>query len=430
MEESNVAQNSPQAQQPVQSSNLPHKSKNFVFILITLVILIILGGATYLVMPKSVNKLKQLSIIPTITITPSMSASQIGTKICVSGNSSIAYQCEGGIYRIPPSAPGMGDSYMDSRGNNIVICGGSVINKKDDSKCKDLINLKCQTNNFCTTSVDEIANWKTYVNNKYLYSIRYPTDWSVLGPRLIDPPGSGNVRIAYIFGEASQLPIPGQAFMDIVVEPNPENNIPTKDWYLEWVKKAMSWVDSNAYQITEIIFKGMKAVKVAKNDTNEEILFIQNNYLFRINYFYFKDNNRQPPDEVFKLMLSTFKFTDQNQQALTSLEINGFPVFPGATFAKKETTTPCTGKESGFTDCGSTTYTWTSDKGDKVYDWYTKDQANSGWKMSGGAGSFIDSQNYNGNIALKKSNLTYGLEWEARDNKVTFTLVIPNKVQP
>lgn len=71
-------------------------------------------------------------------------------------------------------------------------------------------------------------------------------------------------------------------------------------------------------------------------------------------------------------------------------EIHNFPIYPGATFVKKEETLPCpTPLISGYTDCGAVAYRWgVNEDTEKVQYWYTGDSIKKmGWDFKGGAGS-------------------------------------------
>lgn len=273
-----------------------------------------------------------------------------------------------------------------------------------------------------TLSSDTTANWKTYTNTKLGFKLKYPLEYT------IEEEGESEVSFSGLFSETQKAP----RSLVITTKLTDLSKIKTCE-ESNWDPKILCFTgkteNTNLDDRPAIAFGLMYPGGGFGTTTRIQTI---NDPKIEIYATIYGGGGGTRFDQI----LSTFKFTpaspaggDQNQQAPTSLEINGFPVFPGATFVKKETTAPCTGKESGFTDCGSTTYTWASDNADKVYDWYTKDQANSGWKMSGGAGSFDDLQNYNGKITLKKANLTYGLGLGAKNNNVTFTLVIPNKVQ-
>lgn len=112
-----------------------------------------------------------------------------------------------------------------------------------------------------------------------------------------------------------------------------------------------------------------------------------------------------------------------------SNELNGSPVYPGATFIKKQIQPPCVeGQYSGFSVCGSTIYLWNSkDDYDQISSWYREDKSGYGWKCSGGAGSYDGPRNSSGTTSCKKDNLSYDLSLVADASKTEIILQIPYK---
>lgn len=102
-------------------------------------------------------------------------------------------------------------------------------------------------------------------------------------------------------------------------------------------------------------------------------------------------------------------------------EIQDFPIYPGASFLKKEKQPTCIGNESGFSYCNSTTYTWDSDDDlVTVRSWYMTDKSNSGWRCNGGAGDEFYSK-----TSCKIRELHYGLSFSSENNKTSIVLQIP-----
>lgn len=117
-----------------------------------------------------------------------------------------------------------------------------------------------------------------------------------------------------------------------------------------------------------------------------------------------------------------------NINEYSSNELNGFPVYPQASFLNKEKQPPCEGEVSGFSFCSSTTYTWkTKDDYDQVSSWYREDKANSGWKCRGGAGSYGGPRSASGKTTCRKDSLVYDLSFSADSSKTEITLQIPYK---
>ncbi len=64
----------------------------------------------------------------------------------------------------------------------ILIAGGAYyLGRSTSPKSSTTPTVISQTPQPITTSSDETANWETYTNNKYYYSIKYPTDWTLFG---------------------------------------------------------------------------------------------------------------------------------------------------------------------------------------------------------------------------------------------------------
>lgn len=102
-------------------------------------------------------------------------------------------------------------------------------------------------------------------------------------------------------------------------------------------------------------------------------------------------------------------------QANLSNELKGAPIYPNTTFLGKKTLSPCKEPPYNLRVCDSDEYTWsTAENMDNVVNWYEGDVSNSGWKLSGGAGSapgpegigdrfgnFIKGDNYANNWGMK-----------------------------
>lgn len=107
-------------------------------------------------------------------------------------------------------------------------------------------------------------------------------------------------------------------------------------------------------------------------------------------------------------------------------ETNNFPVYPQAIFAKKEKQPICEGEVSGFSVCNTATYTWqTKDDFDQVSSFYREDKSNSGWKCSGGAGSYGGSRSSTTKTTCRKGDLAYDLSFSADATKTEIVLQIP-----
>lgn len=109
-------------------------------------------------------------------------------------------------------------------------------------------------------------------------------------------------------------------------------------------------------------------------------------------------------------------------------DLNGYPVYTEAKFIKKEKQPACVGEVSGFSVCNTTTYTWqTKDDYDQVSSWYREDKSNSGWKCSGGAGSYDGPRSSMGKTTCRKGDLVYDLSFSADATNTEIVLQIPYK---
>lgn len=145
-------------------------------------------------------------------------------------------------------------------------------------------------------------------------------------------------------------------------------------------------------------------------------------------YYLGLNKNNQAVDKQPTITQTSQPSQIKNRPQISN-ELNGFPVYPGATFTKKQIQPPCVeGQYSGFSVCGSTTYLWNSkDDYDQISSWYREDKSGYGWKCSGGAGSYDGPRNSSGITSCKKDSLNYGLSLSTDTSKTEITLQIPYK---
>lgn len=260
-------------------------------------------------------------------------------------------------------------------------------------------------------TTDETSNWKIYKNEKYKFSVKFPNSWT---ERISI---NENNVLAYLnsdetFGQSSE---PIKYYVWITYE----NKLPTVDLERDFLGKNI------IYKTTKLPSRlGALNVYITKNHQDYIMLGLTP---------YDKENPVYPSqnkyEEIFNKMLSSFKFLDDIvSKAPTSEELNGFPIYPGSVFVKKLEYGPCDPNNTpDYESCknGGTYYTWTSNEADKLYNWYIEDQSNSGWKFSGGAGGYDNPQNYGGTESFKKGSFRYNIIWDARNNKIEYSLQIP-----
>lgn len=141
---------------------------------------------------------------------------------------------------------------------------------------------------------------------------------------------------------------------------------------------------------------------------------------------------RQTPPKLSPVPIATSQ-TPQSTTIPSStskssvLDINGFPVYPGAILIETKDYPPCTeGQYSGYSICNAKAYTWQINaNSDQVSVFYRQDQSKSGWICSGGGGSYDDMNNASGTTTCKKGNLTYGLFTDTKNGVSKIILSIP-----
>lgn len=150
-----------------------------------------------------------------------------------------------------------------------------------------------------STTSGETANWKTYLNSKYKYEIRYPSDWSLKetpygdfnGRTLFLPPNevykspnAENRGIAIDFRDASYAP-----------------PLPAASNYQTGYRKIRTvQVGSENIDVLEPNFQAAEKYKATIRNGKYEYIF------------YFGRELDGKYNSVFDQMLSTFKFLDQN----------------------------------------------------------------------------------------------------------------------
>jgi len=149
-------------------------------------------------------------------------------------------------------------------------------------------------------TTDETANWKTYVNQRCKYSVKFPSNWEK-----VDDPMIGEeavyfkpMNINFISSDNASIIIEARPSKEIGV-----NNLQDKiDSY-----NAFLWKNWTNKKIEEINFKNTKAIKATGDNygiPNIKILILANDCYYEIkgvgDYI-----------QTFDQILSTFKFLDQ-----------------------------------------------------------------------------------------------------------------------
>ncbi len=144
-----------------------------------------------------------------------------------------------------------------------------------------------------TPKVDDTANWKTYTNNIYGYTLKYPSEWEYKF-------GKGN-KAQIIFGSSPvelRTDVPG--FL-ISVSETIEQPLIKEDGR------------NRVTETKQITIGGQSGEQAMINDAGSgEVSYIQSAVAYNGKTYYFNihDFNKKP---VYDQMISTFKFLDQNQ---------------------------------------------------------------------------------------------------------------------
>lgn len=142
-----------------------------------------------------------------------------------------------------------------------------------------------------TTTKDETADWKTYSNTTYNYSIKYPSDWSVLT--------RGDYQVHFLAPTTAKFnpdKEPGQGNIYIVMQKSGPSLSPIQ--YSS--KKTISISGTSATRYEGVPGGQEPASKL----TSTEIVIEKNNSQLEIVH-----GTNDSYGSIFELMLSTFQFT-------------------------------------------------------------------------------------------------------------------------
>lgn len=151
-----------------------------------------------------------------------------------------------------------------------------------------------------TPTPDPTANWKMYTNTKYGISIKYPPTWIYR-----EIPGSAGSTADDVYLELSSSGFPSpqtDARADITF------TFTKNDPSANWQPKDFSNYQSAAYQLGNVSATKISGVNRVSLSPDMVILAPIGN-----NYVQILSNEPGNPPQIFDQILSTFKFTDQNQ---------------------------------------------------------------------------------------------------------------------
>ena len=170
------------------------------------------------------------------------------------------------------------------------------------------------------------ANWKTYTNTVYGFSIKYPTDWRLVNEPI---PTGNNSLLDITFTPDPVTNGPGGGMLSgIYVSIGTNTKMETLTNYvnndvvqstLAYEEKFKSNSGSNPGGFSPITQKAltidsMPAIQInglpGAGNPGPSIFFIKNNNIFTL---YWEKTLQPNDDQLFNQILSAFKFTDQNQ---------------------------------------------------------------------------------------------------------------------
>jgi len=173
-----------------------------------------------------------------------------------------------------------------------------------------------------TLIIDETANWKTYTDIKNEFSIQYPNNWYISAwpdtraphPEF-DTVNFGRYKLPSTFQGNEELKKLGY-IIEILIK--------KEDKTLEEIAKSNDETLKNrkGYKRENIIFQGLPALKIYNTGFDfpaDTVILIKDKKLYSIGVKYLSDDKEAK--EMYRKILSTFKFTDQNQTINTSWQL-------------------------------------------------------------------------------------------------------------
>ncbi len=152
------------------------------------------------------------------------------------------------------------------------------------------------------TPIDETTNWKTYSDQKYYYAIKYPNDW------ILKQTPSGGILISSADSthDSSVFPKKGA---ELIVWPNNNPPVTSFDFFVDSQHTInLNNLDATMYEVSGAGIEN-KGITVAIKQKDNNYLTID---------FYYEQSRKEELRKLFDQILSTFKFTDQNQTNNTS----------------------------------------------------------------------------------------------------------------
>lgn len=215
---------------------------------------------------------------------------------------------------------------------------------KVDLSTQQLFRQLLSTFEFIESPILDTSDWKTYINTKYNYQIKYPEkdwyfDWLVEPdfPETVDAVSLTKVTIQeneYVDQSVLHMRI------SVSAAPNP-NNLTPKEWYYfvqynidipAGLSPALKMSEKQLIDLKERVKKEISFPKGVEELTFNEYLalrqtyeqwgllsFVKDSYIFSISWS-IVDGKEQPEqaEKIFNQILSTFKFIEPEEQSMSS----------------------------------------------------------------------------------------------------------------
>lgn len=156
-----------------------------------------------------------------------------------------------------------------------------------------------------TPTPDATANWKTYTNTEYGYSIKYPTDWVVL-----EGTTDGEDYARFFKGPYSEGEPTPQTYISILIRKNPRKL--SLDEWLEEDKNRPFAEEPTILTIDEV--RALKWVNKGEIGKDSTIIFLEKNKVVHQIASLLMAGNIEEIKHTFNLILSTFRFLEEEEE--------------------------------------------------------------------------------------------------------------------
>ncbi|PJE67671.1 hypothetical protein COU95_01115 [Candidatus Shapirobacteria bacterium CG10_big_fil_rev_8_21_14_0_10_40_9] len=163
-----------------------------------------------------------------------------------------------------------------------------------------------------TPTPDETANWKTYTNTKYGYSIKYPPDFEIKEAEIANTPLIGGVSI--LDPKARDEKIAPKYRLLFGISLYRTENEAIEEIYKEPLSQYLGQKEfANIGTIAWVELDGKRAVRTTGSSTGgffDRVEAINKEIKFNIEETAFTEEEREANKQTLNLMLSTFRFLE------------------------------------------------------------------------------------------------------------------------